>query len=117
MTSLNRRQCRDCRQPLDRTQAWRCAACGARRMVESLRGHAPHLDGALCLGRWDIFDPPAPGEPDSDWEYRSSSAARICARCPVLDACHDWYVRLPSSQRPPGVCAARIPAPKRKPAS
>lgn len=111
MTSLKRRQCRDCRQPLDRTQAWRCPGCGTRRMLESLYARTPRLDGALCLNRWELFDPPAAAEPAA--QQRLQTAAQICARCPVLDACHDWYTRLPADQRPPGVCAGtyRPPTP------
>ena len=106
MNPPNRRQCRDCRQPLDRTtQAWRCPACGARRMLVSVRG-TPSLDGALCLGRWADFDPPDPAEPAP--EQRLQTAVQTCSRCPALDPCTTWIDGLTPGNRPYGVVAGRV---------
>ena len=70
----------------------------------------PDLEGAACAGRSDLFDL-AP----SDKAERAHSEARalaICARCPVLRACHAWFANLPAEARPYGVIAGRVRRPR-----
>jgi Transcription factor WhiB len=43
----------------------------------------PHLPGALCVGKHELFD-----NYDSHYE-----AARICRRCPARAACREWADR------------------------
>ncbi|MBY3989138.1 hypothetical protein HQO84_16715 [Rhodococcus fascians] len=57
----------------------------------------PRLDGAACIGRSDLFDPPGDGEPRDVVDARHRAAARVCWTCPALDACRDWATGEPSS--------------------
>lgn len=73
---------------------------------------APHLPGAACGGRSELFDPAIPGENELDLEYRQEAARRICTQCNALASCSAWFDRLPPARRPLGVVAARINQPK-----
>lgn len=76
----------------------------------------PDLTGALCVGRWDLFDAAAAHEPADAVAYRHAHAVARCRRCPVLDACAEAQR---SSLRAAGVVAGVAPAPpppRRRPA-
>ncbi|UUO01695.1 WhiB family transcriptional regulator [Mycolicibacterium novocastrense] len=63
----------------------------------------PHLPGAACRGKWEIFDAEDPADP------RAEQALGLCARCPALAACTAWIDGLPPTLRPAGVVAGRLP--------
>ena len=50
---------------------------------------------------WEVFD--ATGDPDVE-EY----ALHLCADCPALEACREWFDGLPRTRRPTGVVAGRV---------
>lgn len=50
----------------------------------------PRLDGALCIGRADLFDPKAEHEDRLTVAERHDRARAVCAGCPALDACTEW---------------------------
>lgn len=58
-------------------------------------------DRALCRGLADLFDPPDPTPETEEW------AKDICRTCPVLMACHQWVMSLPTVYDPGGVTAQR----------
>ena len=68
----------------------------------------PDLTGAACAGRSDLFDLKA-------GSLRHRTALAMCARCPVLAACRAWFASLPAAERPAGVVAGRVHAPKGPP--
>jgi hypothetical protein len=78
---------------------------------------APALPGARCRGRHHLFDEAAPGEDEDTVDQRHAQALQLCAACPALTRCADWFDSLPRSQRPTGVVAGRlnIARPRRKP--
>jgi hypothetical protein len=59
----------------------------------------PHLPGAACRGRWELFDD----------RGRQAEAIQLCQSCPALALCRQWVDSLKPSQRPPGVIAGRAP--------
>ena len=67
-----------------------------------VRGPDWRAGGALCIGRWAVWDPPADAE---DFDYTTAAAQRECQRCPMLQACGDWLQTLPPYARPFGVTA------------
>lgn len=69
---------------------------------------APRLDGALCRGHSELFDPAERGDDTSDTAERLAYAVRVCRHCPALDACRRWFDSLPLRQRPRGVTAGFI---------
>jgi len=69
-------------------------------LFEALQS-APNLSGALCKGRWDLFDETTDPE-------LIERATHICASCPAATACAEWLDSLPKSQRPCGVVAGRL---------
>jgi len=69
---------------------------------------SPDLTGAACVGRSDLFDLAAGSR-------RHRDALALCARCPVLAACRAWFASLPAAERPAGVVAGRVHAPKGPP--
>ncbi len=76
------------------------------RLIDTLRG-APHLPGALCVGRWQMFD-------EADDPVITEAAVELCNACPVLDRCRDWVDSLPARRRPAGVIAGRVnPRPRK----
>ncbi|MGP4058782.1 hypothetical protein ACTWP6_28845 [Mycobacterium sp. 4D054] len=75
-------------------------------------GLAPSLPGAKCRGRHSLFDDAATGEHPDVVVRRHAEAIVLCARCPALDRCVDWYESLPRSQRPFGVVAGIVNRPK-----
>lgn len=74
--------------------------------LTGLLGSTPHLDGAACLGLWSLFDEPAADDPDA--RNATESAHKLCATCPALDACAQWFDSLPRNRRPSGVVAGRL---------
>lgn len=73
----------------------------------------PDLDDAACVGMWAAFDPAEPDENTDDIEYRHNAALALCKACPALPDCSAWFDSLKPSQRPPGVVAGRVTAPRR----
>jgi len=61
----------------------------------------PHLDGAACRGRWNIFDQSS--EPRAE-----QLALSLCHECPALVDCRRWIDSLPRAMRPTGVVAGRV---------
>ncbi|KRV48796.1 hypothetical protein AQ490_23280 [Wenjunlia vitaminophila] len=68
----------------------------------------PFLDGleapTPCAGRWELFDTATPEHQDE--------AARLCARCPVRDAC---AAHAGSTREPAGIWAGLTPRDRRVP--
>ena len=60
--------------------------------------------GALCIGRWSVWDP----RPDEDYDHLTASAIAQCQRCPMLQTCGDWLDSLQPWQKPTGVTAGRL---------
>lgn len=75
-------------------------------------GGIPRLDGAACVGLHEAFDPPRNGEHLEDQQHRYQSALRICARCPALTDCRQWFDSLPRRQQPHGVIAGQLNLPR-----
>ena len=71
-------------------------------------GLAPSLPGANCRGRHALFDDGATGEHPDDVNQRHAEAIGLCACCPALDRCADWYDGLPPTRRPAGVIAGQV---------
>ena len=69
---------------------------------------APSLPGALCRDEWELFDRASGGSDRLALAHAREDALQICASCPVLTACSDWFTSLPASQRPHGVVAGQI---------
>lgn len=69
----------------------------------------PRLDGALCRGHGDLWDPPELfGRDPVDTEQRLAFAVSACRVCPALNPCRDWVASLKASDRPGGVIAGRV---------
>lgn len=64
---------------------------------------APHLPGARCVGRHQLFDPPGDHEPPERVTERHTAATHLCRNCPALASCEQWVDSLPRTRRPPGV--------------
>lgn len=62
----------------------------------------PSMPGAKCAGRWGLFDVT---DPDDE---RAQAAVNLCASCPALAKCREWFDGLPAARRPIGVIAGRI---------
>ncbi|MEV0105557.1 WhiB family transcriptional regulator [Nocardia sp. NPDC050799] len=45
------------------------------------------LTGAECVGLARLFDPRGQSEPDAAFTYRTDTAGKVCARCPVQGEC------------------------------
>lgn len=72
----------------------------------------PRLDGALCRGRQELFDPPDADTPERAREMNQARALRLCGRCSALADCRRWLDGLPKAQRPTGVVAGRVNVPR-----
>ena len=59
----------------------------------------PNLDGAACVGDWDLFDPKGENEPADLHALRTEYAKAICGVCPVLERCHETAMNLRASER------------------
>lgn len=73
----------------------------------------PALPGAKCRGRARLFDEQQPDESAESAAQRHKQAQMLCASCPSLDPCRDWFVRLRPRERPLGVIAGRLHQPKK----
>lgn len=81
--------------------------------IASALAGLPDLRGAMCVGRWDLFDADQDDADDRAWAIER--AVEICQTCPVLAACIVYVDGLKPSQRPPGVVAGRTQhAPRRR---
>lgn len=70
--------------------------------------YGPQLHGAACAGLAPTFDAPGPSEDTEEVDERNRLALRVCASCPVLNACRDWLNSLPPRERPAGVVAGAV---------
>ncbi len=68
---------------------------------------APPLPGAVCRGRWRLFDEPPPELDPRRAASRRQAALRLCRQCPALTRCQQWVASLPRCQRPSGVVAGQ----------
>lgn len=76
-------------------------------------GVAPNLPGARCVDRHDLFDltieATRTGLPGAaDVAAARAEALRLCAGCPELAPCGEWFDRQPKQFRPLGVIAGRV---------
>ena len=76
-------------------------------------GAAPELPGARCIGKWQLFDATVePGGPGSaaaaELAEHREAALRLCAQCPALRPCREWYDSLKPRHRPQGVTAGLL---------
>jgi hypothetical protein len=60
----------------------------------------PHLSGALCRGRHELFD--------LNDRVPPTVALRMCGRCPALADCKEWVDSLPRRKQPTGVVAGQV---------
>lgn len=86
---------------------------GVGRLLARVLADTPRLAGAACVGLWEAFDSPHPGEEPADADYRHRTALALCRRCPVLDACAAWAAGLRGRDRPDGIIAGQIPQRKK----
>ena len=95
---------------------WTCprrnAASGATmipvivaEVLDELAHDIPHLPGASCRGRAELFDVADRHDPAVE------RAKAVCASCPALRDCRAWLAGLPRLARPCGVVAGRYVAP------
>ncbi|WP_256983863.1 WhiB family transcriptional regulator [Rhodococcus sp. 06-221-2] len=77
------------------------------RVVHVLAGSTPDLPGALCRGRWHLFDPAGHGEVPESVTTRQAQAVALCSSCPALAQCHAWILTEPRRLRQ-GVVAGHI---------
>ncbi|MCV7141404.1 hypothetical protein H7J76_19795 [Mycolicibacterium fortuitum] len=68
----------------------------------------PELPGALCRGRWALFDPADRDDDHQVVERLHTEAVALCSRCPALAACQSWLESLPAHKRPTGIVAGRL---------
>ena len=52
-----------------------------------------------------LFDLAAGGSNRADVGYAREQALQLCAACPCLQRCRDWFTSLPKRDRPHGVVA------------
>jgi hypothetical protein len=76
-------------------------------------GVAPNLPGARCVDRYALFDltieATRTGPPGAaDVAAARAEALRLCAGCPELAPCGEWFDKQPKSFRPLGVIAGRV---------
>lgn len=103
-------RCKDCVRETRNPEASQAAKqryrqrkrAAAQRLADAL--DAPRLEGAACLGKSDLMDPPEPGE-DTD---RLAQAKAVCRGCPALKQCRAWLNSLPRNKKPSGVVAGRV---------
>ncbi|OBA65779.1 hypothetical protein A5633_03395 [Mycolicibacterium elephantis] len=69
---------------------------------------APLLEGAACLGKSDLMDPPDAGEDPDHQNGRLARAKRLCRTCPALNPCRSWLNTLPRNKKPTGVVAGQL---------
>jgi hypothetical protein len=75
-------------------------------------GSAPRLSGAACKGRSDLFDWHPLSDPHREADLET--ALQLCASCPALSQCKQWMAGLERAERPLGVMAGVLVAPKRQ---
>lgn len=69
----------------------------------------PNLRGAACVDAQDIFDACTDKRASGQNGVRAyDRAIRVCASCPVLRQCRDFYGSLPIGALPYGVTAGLI---------
>ena len=74
-------------------------------VLDELAHDIPHLPGASCRGRAELFDVADRHDPAVE------RAKAVCASCPALRDCRAWLAGLPRLARPCGVVAGRYVAP------
>lgn len=63
---------------------------------------APSLPGALCRDEWQLYDAASGGSDRVNVAHAPELALAICAVCPVLTVCRDWFDSLPAWKQPHG---------------
>lgn len=83
-----------------------------RRLAATLADD--RLNGAECVGLSGLFDPRGHDEDDKAFAYRTETAGKVCARCPVQASCATvaaelagdavgvWAGQIRSTDRPRG---------------
>lgn len=64
----------------------------------------PHLEGAACIGRDELFDQTIDGRET----YAVRAALTLCRACPCLVVCAEWLESLPPKERPYGVTGGQV---------
>lgn len=83
---------------------------GAIGLLSRILASSTRLDGAACVGRPELFDPPTEYETNQSVARRHEAAARLCRfACPAFAECTAWAEDLTPRQRPTGVVAGRRP--------
>lgn len=80
---------------------------GVVPLLEAILRDLPKLSGAACVGSGPLFDPRELGEPGEEVDARHTAAARLCARCPVIEQCDEWAAGEPRLRA--GVIAGEVP--------
>lgn len=88
-----------------------------RPLVDEIAAAAPHLSGAACDGAAPLHDWWLPGETLGARTRRHARARRLCADCPVLDACAAAAASLPPEQRSGVWAGVAYPGPRPDPPS
>jgi WhiB family transcriptional regulator, redox-sensing transcriptional regulator len=70
-------------------------------LAEAILWRLPKLDGARCLGRYELFDG---GGRNAETTH---TAISICHACPALPQCDRCVASLPIDRRPPGITGAK----------
>lgn len=80
---------------------------GCLDALKRILADLPNMDGAPCIGRWELFDPRGADEPVSVAEQRHAQAAALCHQCEHITACAEFG----AGERDVGqVRAGRLPA-------
>lgn len=81
---------------------------GLAGLLYNVLADMPRLDGALCVGRADLFDPKHEHEDRVTAVGRHVRAKELCAECPAFTLCDDWAGEQPRDGQ---VLAGRVRRP------
>lgn len=81
---------------------------GVEALLAAILRGVPHLPGAHCRGRPELFDETGQHESPEVAQQRHNQAVGLCEHCPALSACEQWCAGLKPNHRPSGVVAGRI---------
>lgn len=76
--------------------------------LADLAASIPNLPEAGCKGRHDLFDPQPHDREPVIAARLEQTALTICATCPELTPCRQWFDGLEPHQRPYGVTAGVV---------
>ncbi|MGD9517526.1 MAG: WhiB family transcriptional regulator, partial [Mycolicibacterium sp.] len=94
------------------SSSWWSPCCRSSWRNARYLPHGRFRAGDRHLNFYETRDNLATGEHPDVVVQRHSEAIVLCARCPVLDRCVEWYESLPRSKRPFGVVAGIVNRPK-----